>query len=224
MPLSNHAAASWCKDLNTTTEPDDSIAGCSSKKVWCVRGCKRHRVLISAQAANRSNKFSRCKYCSKRRRGGASRPERQALPLITRLAAQQNWPVITESKVLRGKYGAIDFGIPVALPSPARFRVVWVEVDGKQHRVESCRGISPEEQAARDRRKDRAAAAAGEVLVRLFCSDGKEQWELTLGQAITAAQQQPGSGCVLYTPSYQLPTLTQTAALAAAAEVEGAAE
>lgn len=214
--------------MNASPEPDCSIARCSSTKLYCVRSCKKHRVLISAQAANRSSKFRICKYCTKRRRrqkqSGASRPERQALPLITRLAAEHKQIVITESKVLRGKYGAIDFGIPITIAATGTCKVVWVEVDGKQHREESCRGISPEEQTDRDRRKDRAAAVAGEVLVRLYCNDGKQQWKLTLGEAIAAAQQQPSSGCVIYTPSYQIPTLTQEEAEAAvAAEATAAA-
>ena len=208
---------SWCPLYNPTPQPDSSIASCSSNQVYLRRGCRQHHVSITVEGANRDAAFLHCKYCS----GGssskkASGPEQKALPIITQLA--EPWPLLTESKALGGSYGAIDFAIPQAVNG--RWVWLWVEVDGKQHREESCRGVSPEQQSAIDRRKDAAAAAAGMVLVRLYCTDTEEQWQHTLGlgiEAAKAAAQQSGSGCVFYTPSYKLPTLTAAAAAAAAA-------
>lgn len=102
--------------------------------------------------------------------------------------------LVTESKFLGGKLGALDFSVPVLTPWGLRW--VHVEVDGETHFTKPRQGESVWGQRERDRRKDAAAWEQKQMLVRLHHGDwragGGEQpeWEAALQRAFQLAWQE----------------------------------
>lgn len=168
----------------------------------------QHAVLLTPDAANASGAFQRCIYCSRpkradKRRQAASSYAREAEELLRDFAFYPPCPpiIITESKVLGGKLGAIDLSFPVRTSRALRW--VHVEVDSSTHFEKPWGGGAGNAQQAADRRKDAAAWEQGRMLVRLHFAD-KDSWRAALNTASSYASEEAMQRFILYTDSYKL--------------------
>lgn len=159
-------------------------------------------MLLTADAANKRGSWQHCMYCNPGPEGGeesstASSFARRAERLLRDFTP---FPFLgTESKVLRGKFGAFDFSL--ALQAPAGLRWLHAEVDGQTHFSKPRKGESVGAQKDVDRRKDRAAWQQGRLLVRLHYLD-QGVWGQALRQAVHYAMQPGTTRFIIYTRSY----------------------
>lgn len=110
-------------------------------------------VYITADAANKSGALRDCIYCSAAKEaakedGKPSSYARAAEPLL-RILLPPSYPLAMECKWLRGKYGAMDFSLPVVTTWGLRW--LDVEVDGETHFNKPRQGQQYGDQKAVDR-------------------------------------------------------------------------
>ena len=165
-------------------------------------------MLLTADAANKSNAFQECFYCSAKQQAVAEgskassyaeKAEELLLPLLP-----PNYPLLTESRWLRGRFGAYDFSLPVEVANELRW--VHVEVDGEQHFHKPRQGELLGQQLEVDRRKDAETMKQGRMLVRLHYAD-KDIWKGVLAGALKLAAFPRQQRFLFYSPSYTRPPL-----------------
>lgn len=113
--------------------------------------------------------------------------------------------IITEAKVLNGKFGGFDLSVVLRCPTdPAgsrQQRRLEIEIDGVQHFKSSMHSTTAQRQLGVDRRKDKAAWEAGRCLLRLHHLD-RHIWDKKIAQAVHRATLPCRKRFLLYTPSY----------------------
>lgn len=163
-------------------------------------------MLITAEGANRSEAWLKCKYHPEPGRPAkASSWEQLGYNEVQRVAL--HGVVATESKVLPYPFGGTDLLFPVHRSSGPIYWVA-VEVDGETHfgvkpwnaQRAQQRQQQEQQQRQRDAAKDAAAWEQRQSVVRLHHSDTAE-WRYALEMARWLACQE----CLftLYTPSYE---------------------
>lgn len=165
-------------------------------------------MLLTADAANKSNAFQECFYCSAKQQaaaegGKASSYAEKAEALLQPLLPTR-YPLLTESRWLRGTFGAYDFSLPVEAPEGLRW--MHVEVDGEQHFDKPRQGESLGQQLEVDRRKDAETMKQDRMLVRLHYAD-KDIWKGVLAGALQLAAFPQQQRFLFYSPSYTRPPL-----------------
>lgn len=157
------------------------------------------------QAAN-SGAFALCIFClGKENLTKGSKPASLYAQQVDELLRQHAAVLllITEAKVLNGRFGAFDFSVLLRSPSGSTgWRRLEIEIDGEQHFSKGMHGTSPQQQQAVDERKDKAAWAAGRCLLRLHCKDTRS-WRAKINAAIDLATQPSPSKFLHYTSSYR---------------------
>jgi hypothetical protein len=157
---------------------------------------------MTVQAANGRDTWVYCVYCLSHR----SRPKgwhapsgyaRAALKQIQQLAGVQL--VITEARVLNGRFGPFDFSLVLA-GQPARR--LEIEVDGETHSSKGMHGTTPQQQQEIDRKKDDEAWRQQRCLLRLHHRD-TDLWPELLQQAVDLATHPDNVRFVKYSPSYK---------------------
>ena len=159
-------------------------------------------MLLTADAANKRDSWQYCIYCNPAPEGeeGSSKTSSYARAAEKVLRDFTPFPFLaTESKVLRGKFGAFDFSL--ALQTPAGLRWLHAEVDGHTHFSTPRKGESVGAQKDVDRRKDMAAWEQGRLLVRLHYLD-QGVWPQALRQTVHYAMQPSTDRFIIYTRSY----------------------
>lgn len=159
-------------------------------------------MLLTADAANKRDSWQYCIYCNPAPEGeeGSSKTSSYARAAEKVLRDFTPFPFLaTESKVLRGKFGAFDFSL--ALQTPAGLRWLHAEVDGHTHFSKPRKGESVGAQKDVDRRKDMAAWEQGRLLVRLHYLD-QGVWPQALRQTVHYAMQPSTDRFIIYTRSY----------------------
>lgn len=159
-------------------------------------------MLLTADAANKRDSWQRCIYCDRATEGEeeSSKASSFARAAEKLLRGFTPFPFLgTESKVLRGKFGAFDFSL--ALHTPAGLRWLHAEVDGQTHFSKPRKGETVGAQKDVDRRKDEAAWEQGQLLVRLHYLD-QGVWDQALRQAVHHAMQPGTARFIIYTRSY----------------------
>lgn len=155
------------------------------------------------QAANRGS-FRHCIYCS-----GPSLPpgiqpaSKHAAAAEELLRAHPNVQLImTEAKVLNGKWGGYDCSALLRpAPGSTQQHRVEVDTDGPQHFSKGMHKTTPQQQRAADRRKDQAAWKKGRRVLRLHHAD-QHEWAEKIAEAVRLANSPNYRALLLYTSSY----------------------
>lgn len=150
------------------------IGRCCPNQYFFQLTCGRHFKWISVKGVVDNLCTLSCKYCSKD--GKPSSWELEAFTCLTDLGLA---PVVIESKVLKGKYGAADFYLPT-------FNLI-IQIDGEGHIGEGHHSSNPSEQVERDQRFNAAAVASGFNLFRV-AHDDMHAFQPLLLQVLTGIQ------------------------------------
>lgn len=129
-------------------------------------------MLLTADAANKRDSWQHCIYCSTALEGVGDSNKASSFARDAEKLLRDFTPfhfLGTESKVLRGKHGALDLSLP--LLTPAGLHWVHVEVDGQTHFSKPRQGESVGAQKEVDSRKDSAAWRQRRMLVWLHHLD-----------------------------------------------------
>ena len=176
-----------------------TIGKCSTARVILERTCGKHYHCLTLKAANRRSEKFGCHLCAGHQgRGARCRPsewESYADTVIRDVF--QGARVVTQTKVLPGHGGAVDFMVEGGGGGQ-----LLVEVDGEQHHRGRYHGLRHEVQRALDGDKDEAALELGVGVVRLHCWDSA-RWAARLQAGQKLAQRTDNKGFVLYSASYK---------------------
>jgi hypothetical protein len=184
---------------------------CRSKVAVC-RDCGIHSGELTIQGANKRGSWQHCVYCAPadslpKGIHPASELAKAADQLLRAHPAVQRCceRIITEAKVLNGKFGAFDFSLVLRGPADAagngQRRRLEVEVDGVQHFSHSMHSTTSTKQKQVDKRKDKAAWEAGRCLLRLHYLD-RRFWGSKIDEAVRRATLPGRIKLLLYTSSY----------------------
>lgn len=188
-----------------------SLGRDARQKIIVERSCGKHCAELTVQAANERESWEHCIYCAAE---GSLPKNIKPASALAKAADQllQAHPaverIITEAKVLNGKFGGFDFSVVLRCPTDvegsSQQRRLEVEVDGVQHFRRCMHGTTAQRQKGVDRRKDKAAWEAGRCLVRLHHLDLRV-WDRKIAQALHRATKPCRKRFVLYTSTYNKP-------------------